>query len=179
MRCFWEKIRIGKPNECWPWIGQKMIGGYGLFDRRRDGIRIARRAHRIAYECTKGKIPDGLMLRHKCDNPPCCNPNHLIPGTAKDNSGDMIERRRHWTWQRPERIPRGKNHWSAKLGTSSLPHGENHSQAKLTRSKVREIRDIYAKGKMSQRALAKSFDVSQGLIWQIINNADKYWKEPD
>ena len=46
------------------------------------------------YRLNKGKIPDGHIIRHTCDNPPCINPDHLISGTMKDNSMDMVKRGR-------------------------------------------------------------------------------------
>ena len=52
------------------------------------------------YEHFVRRIPADQQLRHKCDNPPCVNPAHMIPGTALDNSRDMVERRRHWRHDR-------------------------------------------------------------------------------
>jgi hypothetical protein len=80
---------------CWEWNGKRNDDGYGLFSARRLGIEGAR-AHRVVYECLAEAIPDGLLLRHKCDNPPCVNPDHLIPGTDLDNAHDMVERGRHF-----------------------------------------------------------------------------------
>lgn len=81
---------------CWEWNGKKTgrtpETSYGVFDEKR--------AHRVMYEHFVERIPEGMQLRHKCDNPPCVNPDHLIPGTAADNSRDMVERRRHWRHDR-------------------------------------------------------------------------------
>jgi hypothetical protein len=174
---FWARVDVAGPDDCWVWQGGCVTarGGYGLFDRRRDGKRKARQTHRVAYEFIVGPIPDGLMIRHECDNPPCANPAHLLPGTSLDNSQDMVRRGRHWTQVRPERVPRGDDHWTRKRGTSALPHGEDHHQGKMTWAKVRAMRIDYAKGGVSQRELAARFDVSQGLVWQIVNG--RMWKE--
>lgn len=54
--------------------------------------------------CGCGEIPDGLVLRHKCDNRPCVNPDHLTPGTKKQNLQDCIDRGRFWgahPWSQP------------------------------------------------------------------------------
>ncbi|WP_427902273.1 HNH endonuclease [Methylobacterium fujisawaense] len=139
--------------------------GYGLFDRRREGKRFARRAHRVAYELAHGPLPAGLMVRHKCDNPRCCNPSHLEPGTAAENSRDMVERGRHWTLQRPTEVPRGSEHWTARNGTAPLLRGQDHPSAKLTAEMVREIR---AARDVPQRELARRYGVSQGAIWQVL-----------
>lgn len=84
---------------CWEWNGKGNDNGYGIFSAKRLGIEGAR-AHRVMYECFVEPIPDDLQLRHKCDNPPCVNPDHLIPGTAADNSRDMVERGRNWRTRR-------------------------------------------------------------------------------
>lgn len=79
---------------CWEWHGTKNEHGYGLVNLHRAGLHQAR-AHRLMYERFVGPIPDGLMIRHKCDNPPCVNPDHLVPGTQQDNMNDMVARGRH------------------------------------------------------------------------------------
>ena len=52
------------------------------------------KAHRVSYEMANGPIPDGLIIRHKCDNPNCVNPKHLESGTQKDNMLDASFRGR-------------------------------------------------------------------------------------
>ena len=48
----------------------------------------------MAYEMTYGEIPKGLIVGHKCDNPPCCNPAHLEAITHGKNSRDLYRRGR-------------------------------------------------------------------------------------
>lgn len=58
------------------------------------GLNPFRRTN-LYYEYCWGPIPLDMIIRHKCDNPSCINPNHLLIGTHKDNSNDKIERGRY------------------------------------------------------------------------------------
>lgn len=89
---FWNRIAVGNNviKDCWEWIGGISRKGYGqmAYEGRMHT------AHRLAWTFTKGKIPKGLYVLHKCDNPTCCNPWHLFLGTQKDNMRDMVEKNR-------------------------------------------------------------------------------------
>jgi len=75
-------------DACWEFEGHRNRDGYGSFfvNGERD------QAHRWAWRVANGPIADGLHVRHMCDNPPCCNPNHLELGTHADNMRDRHER---------------------------------------------------------------------------------------
>lgn len=117
-----------------------------------------------------------MMVRHTCDNPPCCNPNHLVAGTAAENSADMVARGRHWTQVRPERIPRGEDHWTRRLGTESFPRGEAHHNAKLNYDIADEIRRRVAAGE-PKRAVARSLGISQGTVQSVTKGVR--WVRPE
>lgn len=87
---FWRLVLVGEPNECWMWLGDTHKG-YGIFTL--NGKR--RPAHELALSFTTGekRLPD-LETCHSCDNPPCCNPNHLRFDTRQSNVDDMITRGR-------------------------------------------------------------------------------------
>ena len=66
-------------------------GGYARMMHNRKHVSV----HRFIYMQMFGEIPKGLIIRHKCDNPPCINPEHLLLGTHKDNMQDKMDRGRH------------------------------------------------------------------------------------
>lgn len=117
---------VNKTEGCWIWVGgttknrkprkpseNKHI--YGQFYWKEIG-RNSIAAHRASYLLFVGKIPEGLLVRHSCDNGLCVNPEHLELGTHKDNMKDMIERGRSAKGERnshalyPEKTPRGEQH---------------------------------------------------------------------
>lgn len=129
------------PMDCWEFNGAKQSFGYGTV--MHDRVRYL--AHRLAYETWVGPIPKGHVVRHKCDNPPCINPEHLETGTVADNVTD--------------RVARGRN--------NSL-RGEDHPGAKLTDEQVCEIRARYVPWVVSQQYLATEYGVSREHIRDII-----------
>ena len=138
---FWSKVKVGYNFECWPWQGRSNDKGYGRFQ---EGM-----AHRFAYEHIKGDIPDGLLVRHTCDNPCCCNPSHLLVGTSQDNSNDAVDRGR-------------------------TSHGQAHYKTRLTLDQVEFIRRN--PDKLTGTQLAKKFGMAKSTISYIRNRPARTWK---
>lgn len=90
-----DKIAADPNTGCWHWTGacdryDKPSGTHGRV--RIDGVMQF--AHRASFEAAHGPIPDGLIVRHRCDVPHCVNPDHLELGTRQDNVDDMMDRGR-------------------------------------------------------------------------------------
>jgi len=162
---FWEKV--DKTEACWNWIGACYSNGYGQFDLIIDGIRRSRCAHRIAYQLTKGEIPEGLVIMHSCDNRRCVNPDHLTAGTTAENQADMARKGRGTVGAKS----------TAHRFPEKLPRGADNVASKLDGDKVRAIRSRYAAGGVSQSHLARDYGVSQSVIFDAIHR--KSWGHID
>ncbi len=142
---FMRWVEINEETGCWEWNLSRsdLRGGYG-----QKVINYKHyRSNRLAWLVFKGEIPKGMFVCHKCDNPPCCNPEHLFLGSPKDNSKDA--------W-----------HKGRVVLPTNIPVGEKHRNAKLTETDIREIRRRKDDGESSV-ALAKEFNVSRSLIWNV------------
>lgn len=145
MARFWDKVTRGEPGECWEWQEKSRHEfGYGVFRPTKHSGSV--KAHRFAWAAVNGEIVDGVVIRHKCDNPPCCNPAHLEPGTQLDNMQDAVKRDRH------KRGERGAN--------------------KLTDAEVIAIRLEVSAGK-SHESVASNYGISQPMVSAIANG--KRW----
>lgn len=149
-------------NNCWIWVRAKDGDGYGLI----NFAGKKRRAHRVSYTIHKGTIPKGMQVLHKCDNPSCVNPDHLVLGTAYDNVQDMIKKGRSNFGVGLENIDPGK-------GTCKNP-GEKNGNSFLTEEDVKLIRDLFARGQYSRKELAVMFNTHRYNIGSIILR--KKWK---
>ena len=87
---FWRHVDRRGPDVCWLWLGGRYRNGYG---RYRLGVGRAL-AHRMAWELSRGAVPSGAVVCHRCNTPPCCNPGHLFVGSIADNNRDMSAKAR-------------------------------------------------------------------------------------
>lgn len=93
---FWDKVSIESEDSCWPWTAG-LSSGYGSFKFSGRSICAHRVAYWLANDCPED-MPE--VVRHTCDNPKCCNTNHLIGGTHADNVMDRVSRGRSATGER-------------------------------------------------------------------------------
>lgn len=134
------------PSGCWEWQKGKTPNGYGNISigRQRQAY-----AHRVSYFVFNGPISEGLLVRHKCDNPSCVNPEHLELGTQVDNMQDCKKRGR--------------------MSMPPVARGAANHKTKLTEEQVAYI----VNSDKSNRELAEMFGVSQAAIrwrknqWQV------------
>lgn len=89
IRQFWQLVkRSSRPDDCWIWQGDRSPSGHGMFQYS-GGSEAPRWAHRIAFSLSAMiQVPKGLCVRHTCGLACCCNPAHLIIGTAAENRQD-------------------------------------------------------------------------------------------
>lgn len=138
---FWEKVKILSKNACWEWQAGKFHYGHGQFSLKRKNFK----AHRISYILTKGSIPNGKCVLHKCDNPPCCNPSHLYVGTQKDNAQDRKKR-----------------------GRQNSQKGSKHSQCIFDEKIVLKIRKSFSGKRGEYGSIAKKYGVDRKTIFNLI-----------
>jgi len=139
---FFEKVSPEPNTGCWLWTAYTKSAGYGQFWY----LGRWKLAHRASYDMFVGKVPDGVLVCHKCDVPGCVNPDHLFLGTHQDNTDDMVRK-----------------------GRDFHPKGEDNSSAKLSKLQVAAIR----RDARPQRHIALEYSVSQQLVSQI--KTHKVW----
>lgn len=142
---FWSKVDVSFRMKCWAWRGGKDEHGYG-------NVMIAGKvikAPRVAFFLRNGTWPRNAC--HSCDNPSCCNPDHIFDGTRSDNMKDMVSKGRH-----------------------RIAIGEKHGGAVLTDKKVIAMRKEYVLEPISMESLAKKYGCSFGTVQRVIRR--KNWR---
>jgi len=146
---FWPKVDVRGPNECWPWRAEHSHNPHtGRGSITVVGFKNKVNSTRVTFFLAHGRWP--VVARHTCDNPPCCNPDHIIDGTRSDNMQDSLKRDRF-------------NHGS---------RGRPGNNAKVSAEQVREIRQAAQSGE-TYVSIARRYSVSNVQIRNIVTR--KSW----
>lgn len=134
---FWSKVDRRSDDECWEWQGARKSGGYGVMrpEGQRNGPTV--KAHRMSLMLA-GVDVEGVVVRHRCDNPPCVNPAHLEVGTKAENSRDMVDRGR---FTRPN--------------------------ARLTEEQAAQIKALLGFAGLTHKVIASHYGVTRGAVTAI------------
>lgn len=147
---FWSRVDKREPEECWPWKRHCSPKGYGVVWVNSGSYR----AHRVSYLLANGRLPDALIILHRCDNPRCVNPAHLKAGTVSDNSRDASLK--------------GRLH-----GPSVSLLGERGTNAKLRDADIPLIRALLSQ-RVGKSEIARRYGVSHSTI-KLIEKGET-WK---
>lgn len=146
---FWSRVAVTDAG-CWLWTRGKDRKGYGAVSYRRKMLK----AHRVAWELTFGKVPDGLFVCHSCDTTACVRPTHLFVGTAAANSADMVAKGR--------------------ASRKARAVGVHNGSAKLSPAGARWVRAVVASGTSFSKA-AKLIGISLSQVANIVHR--RHWKD--
>lgn len=147
---FLKRVNVKGKDDCWEWTGSRNNKEWhGQWRNKAGEIELT---HRASWRLFKSKIPGGMFVLHKCDNPVCVNPNHLFLGTQSDNCRDM---------------------WSKGRANPKQLQGEKHGMSKLTAEAVREIRD----SSISGVELARKFGITPTTVCDVRKR--RIWKHID
>jgi hypothetical protein len=138
---FWSLVDRRGDDECWEWAGSRTRARYGIL---RENPRTEWKAHRLSWALHNGPVPDGALICHHCDNPPCVNPSHLYAGNAKSNAQDRASR-----------------------GRGGEKRGESAPAAKLTDAQVEEIRMHVVSGR-TQQSVADEYGIHQSHVSRLV-----------
>ena len=145
---FWSKVDRRGPDECWPWTkGTYGDTGYGCFWLKGRSWG----AHVVVLLICGIEIPAGHLVLHECDNPPCCNPAHVHPGTQSQNIKDAHAR---------GRIDQ---------------RGERNHQAKVTGDIVREMRGMFTGKRGEQAQFCRTYGLSPATVNEIVHR--RIWRD--
>ncbi len=151
---FGRYVYLSLNTGCWEWRGAKNEHGYGVIGKGGGKKSGNIKAHRLSYQIFRhANLAREQFICHRCDNPPCVNPDHLFVGTQRDNIADMIAK--------------GRN------SNPPIRYGESNHNAKLTKKSIPKIRRLFKRG-TSSRKIARLHSVDKNTILAIINH--KTWR---
>lgn len=162
---FNSKLRANS-NGCLEWMASLRSNGYGQVRCRLPGEPRARvhSAHRASWVLHNGAIPEGMCVLHRCDNPRCCNPEHLFCGSLKDNADDMVRKGRHARKTHP---------------STRFIHGSACTGSLLTAERVLAMRAALRAGVSKLDIVANNPDVGRSSVYRALARDSWKWLEEE
>lgn len=133
LNAYYQQL-FAETGPCLIWTGSITPKGYGKVWRDGQWGYV----HRLVWEAAHGPIPQGLLVKHHCDQPACYRLDHLVLGTYAGNAREGIQR-------------------------GQSVYGQRVPSSKLTDAQVREILDSTESG----AAVARRFGVSRSTVCHI------------
>lgn len=140
---FWAKVAKRGEDECWPWLACKSYSGENMGHGRFLFNGRSQCAHRVVWQLTKGAIPVGLFVCHRCDVPECVNPKHLFLDTNAGNTADMVRK-----------------------GRNRAVFGSRNGFATLTEQQALEVKRCLAE-KVPTKEISARFGIAVNTIYAI------------
>jgi hypothetical protein len=146
---FWANVAKG--DGCWEWQGVRKTEGYGRWGVGIKAYGHGGVAHRMSWILANGPIPAGMLVCHRCDNPPCVRPDHLFLGTAVDNNRD--------------RDAKGRARW---LDREFQPSGEKSHAAKYSDVELARWRHLHYVEGLNYNQIATSVGCTREWVRQVV-----------
>jgi HNH endonuclease len=148
----YSKVERIPESGCWVFMGKVDADGYGMLSSSLAEGKKYWKAHRVSYEESKGAIPDGLEVAHKCNVRCCINPDHLYAATHRQNIDD-------------------------RMTTGRQVRGEASNLAKLTEEQVREFlasaEHPIAWAKRIGVSRSHGYRIKSGINWGHLNGGEE------
>jgi Pyruvate/2-oxoacid:ferredoxin oxidoreductase delta subunit len=186
---------IRNASRCWLWTGARTYipgkpasSGYGRFGLGGKN----RHAHIVSWELFRGPT-NGAWVLHRCDNPPCVNPDHLFLGDNTANQTDSLlkgrsraamlasathcKRGHEFTPENTLHVKRSddSSKWMRQCKTCGRMRGRVHDAKRRPRIRVRK--PCVKRPPITHCKHGHEFTPENTILWGLNDGSEKLWRQ--